>query len=397
MEQLISHLWVALVDTLSSLPDAEGGVLPVSEVHKLLLKIHDILDKAVSKLVGNSARILSYLFNSVSRQHCVVWASQFPFLDSLRDVIPPSEACLYGCINWSLAQAHSMGLSQSFPPKRGDKARPWTAFHFTVQKRLCQGLCQGLVGGMGVSIPDVPESSASSASSSSTSAAFQLGILFKFFNQWRSITSKRFVLNMVQGCHLQLRSCPPLFCNFWQFNVKAAAAHLPVIQREADELLAKGAIEPSSGGASFYLSMFVVPKHTGGLQPIVNLIIICIYLLLRCLLLDRSGSLYSVVIMLFPLIYKMLIYIFLLLSMIIISYILFGIMYLINGRFYLLGWPQPLGFLLPPTRPILFLCHCKGLCIVIYLDDILVLVALSRQVRGHALFLCSLSVHLGFT
>ena len=49
MEQLISHLWVALVDTLSSLPKAEGGVIPMSEVHELLLRIPDILDKAVSK------------------------------------------------------------------------------------------------------------------------------------------------------------------------------------------------------------------------------------------------------------------------------------------------------------------------------------------------------------
>ena len=54
-EQLISCLWVALVDTLSSLPNAEGGVIPVSEVCELLLNIHDILDKAVSKEVGNSA------------------------------------------------------------------------------------------------------------------------------------------------------------------------------------------------------------------------------------------------------------------------------------------------------------------------------------------------------
>ena len=47
-EQLISHLQVALVDTLSSLPEAEGGVILVSEVCELLLWIHDILDKAVS-------------------------------------------------------------------------------------------------------------------------------------------------------------------------------------------------------------------------------------------------------------------------------------------------------------------------------------------------------------
>ena len=48
-EQLISHLQVALVDTLSSLPEAEGDVIPVSEVCELLLQIHGILDKVVSK------------------------------------------------------------------------------------------------------------------------------------------------------------------------------------------------------------------------------------------------------------------------------------------------------------------------------------------------------------
>ena len=49
IEQLISHLQVALVDNLSSLSKAKGDVIPVSEVHELLLQIHDILDKAVSK------------------------------------------------------------------------------------------------------------------------------------------------------------------------------------------------------------------------------------------------------------------------------------------------------------------------------------------------------------
>ena len=125
--------------------------------------------------------------------------------------------------------------------------------------------------GMGVCAPDVSQPSTSSSSSSSTYATFQVGMLFKFFDQWKSITSNRFVLNMVQGHHLQLRSCPPLFHDFWHFNVKVAAAHRPVIQKEVDELFAKGAIEPSSGGAGFYSSMFVVPKCTGGLCPILNL------------------------------------------------------------------------------------------------------------------------------
>ena len=78
------------------------------------------------------------MFNSASRQQCEVWALQFPFLHSLKDVVPPSEACLYGPINWCQAQAQqqsSMGLSQGFPSKRGGTARSWTGFHFTVQKR----------------------------------------------------------------------------------------------------------------------------------------------------------------------------------------------------------------------------------------------------------------------
>ena len=82
------------------------------------------------------------MFNSVSRQHHEAWASQFSFIHSLRDLIPPSEVCLYGHINWSLLQTQqqsSIGLSQSFPSKRGGKTRPWTGFHFMVQKRPVSG------------------------------------------------------------------------------------------------------------------------------------------------------------------------------------------------------------------------------------------------------------------
>ena len=46
------------------------------------------------------------------------------------------------------------------------------------------------------------------------------------------------------------------------------------------------------------------------------------------------------------------------------------------------------------TKPILFLCHCKGLYIVIYLDDILVLVCSRQAGKRACLFLCSLLVHL---
>ena len=194
---------------------------------------------------------------------------------------------------------------------------------------------------------------------------------------------------MVQGHHLQLRSHPHLFCDFWHFNVKAAAAHHPVIQKEVDELLAKGAIEPSSGGAGFYSSVFVVPKHTGDLHPILNLKHFNHFMHIpsfKMPTLKTYGSLSSRVILLFPLIYKMLIYMFPLLNIIVIFYVLFGTMCLISGKFYLLGLPQPLGFLHPSQNLFCSFAIAK-VCILLFIwMTSWSLFALSGQVRGHTCF-----------
>ena len=116
-------------------------------------------------------------------------------------------------------------------------------------------------------------------------------MLSHFLDPWRSITSNRFVLNMVQGHCLQIRSCPVLFCNFWQFSVMVAAAH-PIIQKEVDELLSKGAIEPS-GGTGFYpvcLLFLSVLVASGPYLTLSGLIFICLYLILRCLLSEMCNS-----------------------------------------------------------------------------------------------------------
>ena len=72
---------------------------------------------------------------------------------------------------------------------------------------------------------------------------------------------------MLKGHHLH----PTLFCNFKSFNIKAAMAHHPIIQKEVNELLARGATEPLTGDADFYPNVFIVPKHTGGLWCILYL------------------------------------------------------------------------------------------------------------------------------
>ena len=203
------------------------------------------------------------------------------------------------------------------------------------------------------------------------------------------------MLNKVCSHHLQLRFSPPLFHDFWHFNVKVAAAHHPVFQKEVDELLAKGAIEPSSGGTGFYSSLFVVPKHTGAFYPYSTgsiLIVICTYLLLRCQLLNMYSNLSSGVIMPFPLIYRMLIPI--------VKHPHHFLHFVWSNMPY--HWKVlPFEFAAAPrvftslTEPILFLCHCKGLCIVIYLDDVLVLIHSKQAGKRACLFLCSLFVHLG--
>ena len=58
-------------------------------------KNHDILDKAACKEVGNAGHIIAFLYNSVSIQHCEVWAWQFPCHNIIKDAVPPSEV-------WSL-------------------------------------------------------------------------------------------------------------------------------------------------------------------------------------------------------------------------------------------------------------------------------------------------------
>ena len=114
---------------------------------------------------------------------------------------------------------------------------------------------------------------------------------------------------MVKGPHIQLRWHPPVFHNFTWFNIMAAITHDLIIQ-EVNELLAKGSTEACMGGAGFY-------------STLSNLIALNMYLLLRCLPLDRYCTLFKKVIMLFLLISVMLIYLFLLLSITIIFYALF--------------------------------------------------------------------------
>ena len=157
--------------------------------------------------------------------------------------------------------------------------------------------------------------------------------------------------------------------------MKVAAAHHPIIQKAVDELLSKGAFEPSSGGAGFYSNVFVVPKHTGGLQPTFNLKQFNHYLHIPSFKMPTIRHVWQLIQhgdYTFSLISRMLIYIFLLLSIIIFMIHLAQYAISVNGiPSRLATVPRVFTAL---TKPILFLCCHKGFCFVIYLHDILVLV-----------------------
>ena len=202
---------------------------------------------------------------------------------------------------------------------------------------------------------------------------------------------------MAWGHHLQLRSHSPLFHNFWQFNEKVAAVHHPIIQKEANEILSRGTIEPSSGGASFYSSVFVVPNHTGGLQPILNLKQINHFLHIPSFKMPTTRHVQKLI--------QSGDYAFSLdlqddyLHISIVKHhhhCLCFVWHIMSYQWKVL----PFGLATAPifftvlTKPVLFLCHCKGFCIVIFLDDILVLVHSKWAGKRAHSFLCSLLVHL---
>ena len=151
-------------------------------------------------------------------------------------------------------------------------------------------------GSCGVSAPDVLDSSASSASPSSTSAAFQVGMLFKFLINgeashptglwliWFGVTI--FSLSLILPCSItfinlmsrQLQLIIPLFRRLMSFLLREWLNPLLVV---LVSILACLWFLSVLGASDPYLTWSI-------------LIVICIYLLLRCLLLDMYSSLSSI-------------------------------------------------------------------------------------------------------
>ena len=216
---------------------------------------------------------------------------------------------------------------------------------------------------------------------------------------WRSITSNRFVLNMVKGCYLQLRASG-LWCSayFYQFSIRTASAYHPVIQKEVQEYLAKRAVEPSTDGAGFYSNVFVVLTCLGSVCPNLNCKWFNCYMHIPsfrmptikqvCPLIQQGDYALSIDLKDASM------------HVHIVKQHHHLLQFVLQNKSY--QWKVlPFGLSTAPrvftslTKPILFLCHCKGFYIIICLDDILMLVCSKYAGKTAWSFLCPLWLHHG--
>ena len=115
-------------------------------------------------------------------------------------------------------------------------------------------------------------------------------------------------------------------------------AYNRIMWKEVDELLANDAMKPWVGGAGFY-------------STLSNLIALCWYFILICLLSHRYDTLFIKVIDFFLLIQRMLIHISILLSINSIIFIACLATHTFHCRVLLLGLLQSLGFSLHSLNP----------------------------------------------
>ena len=169
-----------------------------------------------------------------------------------------------------------------------------------------------------------------------------------------------------------------MFHDFKWFNLKAAAAHLPIIQKEVDELHAKVAKEPSAGDALYYNLKQFNHMHirTFKMHTIQH-----VWQHIQCgdyaFCIDLKDVYFHIPIVKY--------HCFL--------YIVWQNM-LYQWKVLTLGLATAPVIFTAITKPILLPCQHKGFHIVIYLDDILVLTFSKWTGRRAHSFLCSLLVHL---
>ena len=97
------------------------------------------------------------------------------------------------------------------------------------------------------------------------------GRLIHFFDQWSKVTSDQHILNIIKnGITLSFKVLPSLSTQ--PVFSSRPGRNLALLSSNIQEMLQKGAIEKvTENSLGFYSHLFLVPKKTGDLHPIINL------------------------------------------------------------------------------------------------------------------------------
>lgn len=94
---------------------------------------------------------------------------------------------------------------------------------------------------------------------------------------WKSITSDKVVLDLVEGISLEFISQPPIQ-SFIPPPYKLDPSHVDVIDKEVQKLIDRGFVSEICAGFKFISNVFVVPKSNGKFRLIIDLSPLNVYI-----------------------------------------------------------------------------------------------------------------------
>ncbi|VDI69819.1 Hypothetical predicted protein [Mytilus galloprovincialis] len=120
------------------------------------------------------------------------------------------------------------------------------------------------------------------------------GWLSFFLNQWKKITSDCYVLSIIRGgLTLQFKNPPPLSAVPISLSHTQDPVKCQLLSVEVDTMLQKAAIEEVSIltlSPGFYSRLFLVPKKTGGMRPVIDLSILNKFLIVPHFKMETNRS-----------------------------------------------------------------------------------------------------------
>ena len=121
------------------------------------------------------------------------------------------------------------------------------------------------------------------------------GRLAHFHSQWESLLGKCRASSVIaSGVALQFTSSPPLIRVPVSFGTRNSAHAL---QAAVDALVAKGAVHRvyKINSLGFYSRLFLVPKKTGELRPVIDLSTLNLHLVIPHFRMETAGSVRSAI------------------------------------------------------------------------------------------------------